>query len=427
MSYTMQGNENYAAYTLQVEERHLVKLDGLDNLLGLVVFGQMALVPNTTKTGDVLVVFPSETQLNHDFLSKNNLYRDATLNVDKSEQGYVEKNRRVKSLKLRGHISTSLALNVAALSVLAKELPEPGTYFDHYKDVQISKKYVIREPKPNTIQVPKKQWVSAKQFPEHFDTANLLRNIEKLDSNKPIWITQKLHGTSVRYGNVLVERELSWRERLAQRLGLKVQTHEYRFVVGSRKVVKTDPTKSANHYYANDIWSWYGTNVVDLIPQGYMVYGELVGWANETTPIQKNYTYEQPEGVAHLYVYRVSQVNAQGIEVDLSFEQVQEFCRQRGLSTVPVLNWFPEPFLDENDYTRYLDINYYNTFEVIEGNPIEQAPVRLSGTDFVDEGICVRQDGLTPLVLKLKSPKFVLHETAVLDSGQADLEETQNV
>lgn len=427
MSYTVRGSENYAAYTIKVEERHLITLEGLDNLKGLVVQGALALVPNATQVGDTLIVFPAETQLSHKLLSANNLYRDATLNSDPTAtKGYVEKNRRVRALKLRGHVSTALALPVSALQYLTNKQPEPGTYFDHFKDEQISKKYIIREPKPNTSQAPAKKWVDPKQFPEHFDTAQLLRNLDKLDQNKPVWVTQKLHGTSVRYGNVLVDRELTWFERLLKRLGVEVQAQEYRFIVGSRKVVKTDPPKSTDHFYGEDVWTRYGKNLEGLIPEGFMVYGELVGWVDEATPIQKNYTYDQARGKMDFWVYRVSQINHQGIQTDLSFDQVQEFCAVRNIKTVPVLNWLPEP-LEDTEWGEYLDKDYYNTLEALPHMPFEQAPVRLSNKGTVDEGICIRQDGLTPLVLKLKSPKFLLHETSLLDEEAEDLEESQNV
>ncbi len=42
--------------------------------------------------------------------------------------------------------------------------------------------------------------------------------------------------------------------------------------------------------------------------------------------------------------------------------------------------------------------------------------------DTVDEGVCVRIDAITPRIYKAKSPKFLEHETKILDRGEADLE-----
>lgn len=41
----------------------------------------------------------------------------------------------------------------------------------------------------------------------------------------------------------------------------------------------------------------------------------------------------------------------------------------------------------------------------------------------VDEGVCIRSDGLTPTILKAKSPIFLGHETALLDKGVENLED----
>lgn len=39
--------------------------------------------------------FPLETQLSHEFVSQNNLYRNAELNKDQSQKGYFEENKDV--------------------------------------------------------------------------------------------------------------------------------------------------------------------------------------------------------------------------------------------------------------------------------------------------------------------------------------------
>lgn len=40
----------------------------------------------------------------------------------------------------------------------------------------------------------------------------------------------------------------------------------------------------------------------------------------------------------------------------------------------------------------------------------------------VDEGVCLRVEGITPLVVKAKSPLFLQHETKMLDQGVTDTE-----
>ena len=85
------------------------------------------------------------------------------------------------------------------------------------------------------------------------------------------------------------------------------------------------------------------------IPEGYIVYGELVGWTPDGTALQKNYTYHLPVGQAELYVYRVAHINSQGVLSDLSWDGVKAFCQARGLKWTPELARFmtwPEDPLD---------------------------------------------------------------------------------
>jgi hypothetical protein len=46
----------------------------------------------------------------------------------------------------------------------------------------------------------------------------------------------------------------------------------------------------------------------------------------------------------------------------------------------------------------------------------------------VDEGVCLRTEaGLTPFVVKAKSPEFLRHETKMLDKGALDIEAEEGV
>jgi hypothetical protein len=48
------------------------------------------------------VYFPVDCQINSEFLSSNNLFRDKELNQDKTESGLFEQNCRVRSVSLKG-------------------------------------------------------------------------------------------------------------------------------------------------------------------------------------------------------------------------------------------------------------------------------------------------------------------------------------
>ena len=113
-----------------------------------------------------------------------------------------------------------------------------------------------------------------------------------------------------------------------------IKKYEYAHVYGSNRVIKDANNENQQHFYDHDIWSDAMKKYDDLIPEDYIVYGELIGWTPDGVPIQKNYTYQVPHGTNEFYVYRVAQINGQGILTDLSWDQVKEFCRDRGMRVV---------------------------------------------------------------------------------------------
>ena len=427
MIYKTPKNPNYVATIIKVPA--LEKLDGLDNLRGLRMFGMQALVSKDVQVGDVGVLFSTEVQLSKDFCKENNLFRHSVFNRDLDKKGYLDDNRRVKAIKLKGHRSDSLFMSLdcfAYLGVNPSDFKVNDT-FDFINDKEICRKYVIREEgvKGPKNQTPKIRRVDEKNFPQHFDTDNFWRNLQKIPVGSRVVITQKLHGTSIRFGNVPVARDLKWYEKLAQKFGVKVQTEEHKFVVGSRTVVKSldGQTESGkSHFYAEDEWTkfLYTTNIPEVIPQNFMVFGELIGWTSTGAPIQKNYTYNLSQGQTALYVYRVAIV-INGRVVDLQWEQVKRFCKDHGMNHVPEIDTYD--VADHRDFESLIDDVFvdkrYSEYFTITNDPM----IPLSNADTVDEGVCIRYDGENgPYVLKAKSPIFLGHESKLLDTGAQDIE-----
>ncbi|QBJ00105.1 RNA ligase [Mycobacterium phage Phoebus] len=246
-----------------------------------------------------------------------------------------------------------------------------------------------------------------------------------------------VHNSSIRVGRVPCLRQKGIVERFLNRW-IKTPDCEYDAVAGSRKVIKDRGNAAQNHYYGFDLWSDYSDRVKDLIPEGYILYGELVGWTKDSEgqaiPIQKNYTYNLPVGECELYVYRVATINTQGTLADLPWDAVKEFCLARGLKWTPEMGRVtfgpPTPWSAE-DLERYVDemmdmryADYYD--EHIADSPelaaIFDRPVPLSDKKTVDEGVVLRQEGIVPVLLKAKAPAFLLHETKLLDAEEQDIE-----
>lgn len=224
------------------------------------------------------------------------------------------------------------------------------------------------------------------------------------------------------------------RGNVGKKLGLpwvKIPRREYAFVVGSRKVIKSVDTesKSGEHWYDTDIWSSSVERYRDLVPEGTVVYGELIGWTADGGPIQKGYTYNVPKGQAHLYIYRVAVQTPQGHLFDLPWAGVQAFAAERGLNVVPTL-WHGRKFAFNPD--EWIDIRFADQYVYDETvtDPIQDPRVGykypqalpLSDAKTVDEGVVVRAEGITPLALKAKSKQFLEYESARLDTGEVDLE-----
>lgn len=410
-------NENYAASVVRLG--NLRELENCDNVVTANIFGYNVIVGKDTQEGLLGVFFPAEVQLSDDFCRYNNLYRHKEKNVDPEQAGYIEDNRRVRAVKFRGNTSNGFFMPMDSLIKMGLDITklEEGDVFDELEGKEICKKYeVYRAPaKENKQQQAKKSRVDKIYMPEHIDTTQYFRNKHLFHIEDRLIITQKLHGTSIRIGNILVKRNLSWIEKLAMGMGMKIVTYEYDYVYGSRKAIKDPNNEDQMHFYDSDIWASEGAKLKGLIPEGYVVYGELIGYTPSGKPIQGGYTYGHEIGSCSLYVYRVAYINEIGFMADLSWEQLKQFCDERGIKYVP------EIAIGEKDRTMdeavewLMDLNFSRDLD----NTDKVVPLP-EGT--VDEGVCIRRDDIVPLILKAKSPKFYEHETKLLDKGEVDME-----
>ncbi|SKL37052.1 RNA ligase [Mycobacteroides abscessus subsp. massiliense] len=427
-------NANYAATIVQIPAP--LSVVGLDNLVAVPLFGYQALTQKAgTKAGDLRVLFTAETQLDAEYARENNLFREATLNKDANETGYLEMNARIRAIRLRKNTSNALLMPLESLAYTGIDVRTltVGDTFDTLNGHTICRKYEVpTKPGAGARTTPKiRQRVDQKLFPMHLDTEHLFRNLQVFREPKHVIVTQKLHGTSWRGGRVLAQRDKSWLERVVVNKWLRIPTPEtkYEDVFGSRRVIKG--RSDNNHFYDSDLWTQFGKKIQGRIPENFIVYGELVGWADTHSPIQKGYTYNVKPGEFELYVYRVATVNGQGVIADLSWQGVKDFAASIGVKVVPTLMEGKVHLRDKVDdedlielYTdMFLDVNYAAENANAEfGQSYPDAPVPLSNPTSVDEGVCVRIEGQVPRIYKAKSPLFFEHETKALDRGELDME-----
>ncbi len=545
--FTLEHEINYAPTVIRIGEH--IHYDNMDNLVGINHNGLVALVPkgDPNYATDQLALFvPAGAQISQYFTQKLNLYRDITKNADSTATpGYLEPNRRIKALRLRGVVSSGLVLPI---SFFTKEILEPGTQFDTINGEEFSRKYIVPSTPPNQKKKAKtlQPLVAEEFFPEHFNTPFLLPNLDRLDPDMPIYVTQKVHGCfrsstlvtlwdgskkkikDIKCGDLLIGykdgeavptravrdafttgKTDTWQKLKFSRYGngdkpttfstpdhkfltdhgyvsaedlqvgdiayhvtsagiynvrvchsstvsleedkwdIETETHNFiangivvhnsslrlsktylnnpnvfqrflhlptkrkklGFVVGSHRVVKDSRLPQ------QDIWNEVGSKYRDLIPDNYILYGEIIGWVNESTPIQRDYTYDQAPGSATFLVYRISIVLPDGRTIDLSFPQIREFCNARGLRTVPLLDIIRASDITPEYLEKFTDVDFSTLSGLIE------KPVPLSDSTLPDEGITLRQDRDIPLILKFKSPLFYVHESLMMDMEIVDIEE----
>ena len=418
-------NSNYAATVVRIERLIPLTADGpgkmdCDNVVGAPLLGYQAVVSKDTQVGDVGIVFTAETQLSDEYIRENNLYRHPENNKDTKKSGYLEDNRRVKAVKFRGHRSDALFMPLSSLAFTKIRLDEleVGDTFDVLGGKEICQKYEIKRKTVARVEKNKHREfkrVEEKFLPEHYDSENYFRNRDAIAPGREIIVTQKLHGTSVRIANTIVKRKLTLRDKIAKAMGAHIAETEFDYVYGSRRVIKDVNNPDHQHFYDSDIWTDAGQKIHDSIPENFILYGELIGYTPNGALIQDRYAYDLDPGQNDLYIYRVAMVSNQGMLVDLAWDLVKEFCRDRGIKHVPELwrgqhmNFNAEDWLNKN-FHKELHGGYPQAVPLADDSPC-------------DEGVCVRVDGIAPYILKAKSPDFLQMESENLDKGVIDTEE----
>ena len=114
-------NPNYCATIVNIQS--FVKLDNLDNLVGAPMHGFMALVTKDYQPG-LYVLFGAETELSEDFCKQNNLFEKKEMNGDPTKKGYISHKRRVRAVKLRGHMSTALLMRLDSFNYLGVDITQ---------------------------------------------------------------------------------------------------------------------------------------------------------------------------------------------------------------------------------------------------------------------------------------------------------------
>lgn len=408
--------------------------------------GNQVVIGLDSKEGDLGVYFPSDGQLSHEFCHANNLYREASLNKFPDEKGGMfDANRRVRAQRFRGEISDGFWVPLHYFGfIMVSGLDVEGFEFDTWHGVPICSKYI----NPATAKIARenqgKKTRTAKtsvMFKEHFDTGHFGRNIHEFQKGQHIIVTEKLHGTSGRIGHVQIERDLSFLERLAKRVGIKVQETEWKYMNGTRRVVlgESKGTQFHDPTIRDKALKLFEGN----LRKGETVYFEIVGYESTGASImpavdteklgdkaftktygkKMAYSYGCEPTQSEVYVYRMTFANEDGQSIDYSWNDVVRRCSEIGVKTVPHVATFTLNELeaitgkfDERDLQEY----FSNTIETMGSGAsvLDQTHIK--------EGVCVRiEGGIVNKTFKFKSFEFKVLEGHAKDAGMVDEEEAQ--
>jgi RNA ligase (TIGR02306 family) len=299
---------------------NIIKHPNADKLSIVTIKGWNCIVGlDQYKQGDLIVFVPPDSVIPQNLIEKYQLT-------------YLKKDGRVTSTRLRGLLSQGLVL----------DLPE-GKWKegdDLSKVLNISKWEVPEAPViKGANQTPKKNLNA--NFNKYTDIENIKNYNNVFKEGDLVVITEKIHGTNARYGNL----EISINKNQPIWLRIKAwfkefvlkQTHE--FVYGSHNV-QLKSNNGKNNFYGDDVWGRMGKaySMKEIIPPDYTVYAEIYG-----------------EGIQDL-TYGVKGVTLAVYDIKykdkyMDWGDVIDFCNKNNLPTVPILYGGPFCYSMIDEYT----------------------------------------------------------------------------
>lgn len=352
---------SYSAIVSKIKVRPHPNADRLQ--LGT-CYGNQVVVGLDTQDGQLGIFFPTDGQLSHDFCVANNLYTKSArqrLGLPEAPEGSVgffDHNRRVRAQRFRQEASDGLWMPLNCLEWTGEDPTklEEGNTLVEWGGYELCQKYYT----PATLRSIAARGVKKREckcFPKHDDTTQFRFVADSIPEDSILYITEKLHGTSGRYGHVYDEVPITsfWGRLRCAILNQKASWQGWRYLNGSRNVI-LEKTQGEGYYGTND-FRYQSVEGVTL-HKGEILYFEIVGWVNEDSPIMPphdasktgldeiksrygntiSYTYGCPKGTHRIYVYKILNVNEDGVARELPFTQMVARCGELGLEPVPLLD-----------------------------------------------------------------------------------------
>lgn len=402
-----------------------------DRLMLATVVGNQVVIGLDHQEGELGVYFPTDGQLSEQMCYENDLNVNPQLNKN-GGKGYFDEKRRVRSQKFRQEKSDGLWLPLECL----KWFYPYGEFTEGQliSDEAIAIKYITKATRMagqhNKVRNVKRG--ESLMFPKHYDTDNFQYYYQDIPAGSIIYLTEKLHGTSGRYGLVKDDGPPSQGRILDWLFGWwnKFRPTPWTYLNGTRNVV-LEHTAGGGYYGTNDFRTEAVKNI--SLRKGEVIFFELVGDVSVGTPIMPPvivpkelddtrkkygthiaYRYGCANGEAKLFVYRIVQFNEDGQGVDLSWPQVKRRCKELGLDIVPNLR---------DTIMVWTDVDVKHNKEEIER--LAEGPSLLDASH-IREGVAIRVETPDGRIYCLKEKSFafkVLEGIVKLDDEYVDTEE----
>ena len=404
------------------------------------------------------------------------LNRDDKLNKDTTKKGMFDLNGRVRAQAFRGEKSEGFWVPVD--TVLAAFFMTPGgvdylklgSEFDYIGETMICKKYVSPATMKarNANQGPGKKKKEIKMFLKHFSTPQFGRNDHAVLLNDYVIITEKLHGTSQRVGNILVTEDvkLSGWQQFCGWLGdgnwtKSVNLSEYKDLIGTRNVVLNDKKKEEDSgFHPVSFREKASELLLGNMRKGETFFYEVVGYEPggksimptcENKKLKKHlekeeykkfmidfgntttFNYGCKVGEFKVFVYRITMTNEDGVSVDYTWDAVKTRCSELGISNVPELFRGTRRDMAQIYAVQSEEVDGRLNFEDDELLELSARFIKeisegrsIVGSNLI-EGVCLRiENDTTPTVFKEKNFQFKVLEGIIKDSGVIDEEEAQS-
>lgn len=439
----------YKAYVTKIFTR---ELPGADNLLIGDCKGYQVIVGKDIVNGSLGVLFEQGGQLSEEFATKHDLIRRK--NPDGTPAGGMfNPNRKVKAIKLRGARSDGFFVPLSYFEYTGFDTSslKEGDQFDELNGKPICNKFVtaatLRAANQNNKK--KKTHRETLMMPKHIDTGHFLREGKTIPAGALLYISSKCHGTSMRLSHALettepegvlrsfIDLTFGINEKVGKYLLNKFSKKEWRHLNGSRNVILEKRTANSKGYYEDENFRFKVTEGIAL-HKGEMLYGEIVGWTGSCAPIMKPqdtsklkdkkitkrfgekmiYKYGCPEGTQDLYIYRITQLNEDGFQVDLSWPQIEKRCRELGLKTVPTIEFR----VYDGDFEKLKeDVDF-----MVNGESGSDAIPDTIDPSHIREGVVIRAESNQGITwMKHKSWLFGVLENYIKDDDSfVDIEES---